>query len=122
MFFLPLMFIRGLWLGHTFLHGGLQPRPLENWSVLPKLQKSEVQSGTRLHHQLILTDLLPGMTSYPQGLAESLMEIQNASLGQTNGLFRPQHCLTEASKDVLEKRAACVSYDINHQKCSQLSW
>lgn len=101
MFFLPLVLIRGLWLGCTFLHGGLHLRPLGNWSVLLKLQKSEVQSGTQLHHQLILTDLLPGMTSYPQGLAASLMEIRNARLGQTNGPFRPRHCLTEASRDVL---------------------
>lgn len=49
--------------------------------------RRERPKGTQLHHQFILTDLLPEVMSYPQGLAASLMEIRNARLGQTNGLF-----------------------------------
>lgn len=98
----------------------LRLRPLRDWSALPRLQKRELRSGTQLHHPLILTDL-PEVTSCPKDLAASLMEIRNARLGQTSGPFRPQHCLTEASRVVLEKRAACVCYDISHQKCAKSS-
>lgn len=95
------MFTRGLWLVHIILHHRLHLSPLGNWSAQLRLQKREVQSGAQLHHQLILTDLLPEVTSYPQGLAARLMEIRNARLGQTNGMFRPWHCVAEASRDVL---------------------
>lgn len=73
---------------------------LGNRSALFRVQEREVQSGTEPHHQLILTDLLPEVTSYPLALAASLMEIRDARLGQTNGPFRP-HCLTAAARVVL---------------------
>ena len=113
------MFPRGLWLVHVVQHHRLHLRPLGNWSVQLRLQKRKVQSGTQLHRQFILTDLLPEVTSYPQGLAASLMEIRNARLGQTNGPFRPQHCLAEASRDVLQERAARASYEVSHKKCAK---
>lgn len=120
MLFLPLMVARGLWLVHSLLHSRLHLRPLGNWSALFRQQKRKVQRGTQRHHQLILTDLLPEVTSYPQGLAASLMEIRNARLGRPDGPFRPRHSVTGIQRHFVEKGGMCLLRHQSSKMCKVL--